>query len=361
MKKISYVILVLLFAVSAWAQPLARPGVDYLFGNKYQSVMLKTHPKGWAGGIFLRTSGDAQPTVKAMACSGLFSEIVVHLAPFDRSHAYPIDKLKPQIIADARWLETVAKQCPQTTLMPSPFCEHNHPTNKIKPVLDAIRKAAPSTLPVNAIWKGGQVYGYTTEIHLENSRPRGPPRGDFTVSFDGFGGDGSGDFTDADIEAILRRYSGARHVRLWNFRYNGKFGHKDPSDIGRRKSWPDEKYMRGHNAMMKAREGAITWKGKNLYKPFADDHGDAAPTKDNKALAILPGINKGSVDVFDSKGNRIDTMRRFTPDHADGPRYYSSRYAFEIAQSARKNTGSGLIRIEGNPLTDGDLRSGRLR
>jgi len=361
MNKIIALILSLVFSYSAWAQPLPPPGVDYLAGNMYQSVMLKTHPKKWAAGIFLRTFGDARKTVRAMACSGNFSDIVVHLAPFDRSHAYPIKALMPQIIADAKWLQQIATDCPQATLMPSPFCEHNHPTKNIKPVLDAIRKAAPNTLPVNTIWRGGIVYGYTTEMHLADSRPRAPPRGEYTVSFDGFGGDGSGDFTDADIEKILRRYSTARHVRLWNFRYNGKFGHKDPSDIAHRKSWPDEKYMLGHNAMMKAREGAITWKGKNLYKPFADDHGDAAPTKDNKALAILPGINKGSVDVLDSKGNRIDTMRRFTPDHPDGPRYYSSRYAFEIAQSARKNTGSGLIRIEGNPLTDGDLRSGRFK
>ena len=115
--------------------------------------------------------------------------------------------------------------------------------------------------------------------------------------------------------------------------------------------------MRGHNAMMKRREGAITWKGKNLYKPFADDHGTPSPTKDNKAMVILPGISKDAVKVFDSRGIVIDIMRRFLPDHEDGPRYYSGRYAFELAQSARRATGSGLIRVENMPLTDGDLRS----
>jgi len=364
MNKILALILSLVFSCSVWAQPLPPPGVDYLAGNMYQSVMLKTHPKKWAAGIFLRTFRDARKTVRAMACSGNFSDIVVHLAPFDRSHAYPIKALMPQIIADAKWLQQVATDCPQATLMPSPFCEHNHPTKNIKPVLDAIRKAAPSTLPVNTIWRGGQVYGYITEMHLADSKPRAPPRGDYTVSFDGFGGDGSGDFTDADIESILRRYSTARHVRLWNFRYNGKFGHKDPSDIAHRKSWPDEKYMLGHNAMMKAREGGITWQPNALYKPFADDHGIGG--KDNKAMAILPGRNVGTVRVFDRNGKQIDSMQspKLNPAHNGEPkgiRYYSTRYAYEIAQSARKNTGSGLIRIEGSPLTDGDLRSGRLK
>lgn len=360
MKRAFIIIILALYSVAAWAQ-LPPPGVDYLAGKHYQRVMIETHPKGWAGGIFLRTFGDARSTVKAMACSGKFSEIVVHLASFDRSHAYPIDKLKRQVIADAKWLEGIAKQCPGATLMPSPFCEHNHPVKKMKPLLDAIRKVAPSTLPVNSIWKGEAVYGYTTEIHLENSRPRAPPRGDYIISFDGFGGDGSGDFTDADIEKILRRYSGARHARLWNFRYNGKFGHKDAASIAERKHWPDADYLRGHNATMKLREGPQTWKDNALYKPFADDHGTGG--KDNKAMAII--ANKlDSVRVFDSKGNQVDRMGRLTPDHNGDPkgrRFYSSKYAYQIAELARKNTGSGLIRIEGSPLTDGDLRSRRLK
>lgn len=342
----------------AWAQ---TPGVDYLLGRNYQKAMLETHPAGWAGGIFLRTGGDARATVKAMCQSRKFSDLVVHLAPFDNSHVYPISKLLPQIIADAKWLQSIQPLCPETRLMPSPFCEHNHPTNKIKPVLDAIKKAAPSTYPVNTIWRGGVVDGYTTEMHLADSKPRAPPRGEYTVSFDGFGGDGSGDFTDADIDTILKRYSSARHIRLWNFRYNGKFGHKDPTPLAQRKYWPTADYLRGHIAIMRAREGAITWQGKNLYKPFADDHGDAAPTKDNKALVILPGINKDQVTVYDSKGAQIDVMRRFKPDHEDGPRYYSSKYAYQIADYARKRTGSQLIRIENMPLTDGAKRSGRFK
>ena len=346
----------------AWAQ---TPGVDYLLGRNYQKAMLETHPATWAGGIFLRTGGDARATVKAMCQSRKFSDLVVHLAPFDNSHAYPINKLLPQIIADAKWLQSIQTLCPDTRLMPSPFCEHNHPANKIKPVLDAIKKAAPSTYPVNTIWRGGVVDGYTTEMHLADSKPRAPPRGEYTVSFDGFGGDGSGDFTDADIDTILKRYSSARHIRLWNFRYNGKFGHKDRTPLSARKHWPDANYLRGHVAIMRPRVGALAWPDSALYKPFADDHGIGG--KDNKAMVIIPS-GKSSLRVFDSSGKQIDTMAipppPLDPNHNGEPkgrRFYSKKYAYQLAELARRNTGSQLIRIEDMPLTDGAKRSGRFK
>lgn len=343
-------------ALTATAQP--RPGVDYLAGVKYEKVMIDNHPKGWTAGIFLNTFGGGYGTLDRMACSGKFSEIVAHIAPFDKSHTYPIDELKSQVMQGAKRIQRIAKKCPQTVLMPSPFCEHNHPTNKIKPILDQIKKVAPNTLPVNSIWRGGIVYGYTTEIHLENSRPRAPPSGDYIISFDGFGGDGSGDFTDTDLVKIFSRYPKARQIRLWNFRFNGKFGHKDSASIEQRKHWPDAKYIRGHVAMMDGREGSASWPNSALYKPFADDHGEGG--KDNKAMVILQTSRK-TARVFDSRGNLIDEMKRATTDHSGTPkggRFYSSRFAYELGDLAKKNTGSRLIRIENLPLTDADLRSG---
>lgn len=350
-----------LFCLIATTEADPIYGADYLAGNKYETAILRTHPQGWAAGIFMTTFGDATPTIERLACSGKVSELVVHIAPFDNSHAYPIESLKRIVLSNAAKLEGIAKRCPKATIMPSPFCEHNHKAGKIKTILDAIKRVAPSTIPVNSIWKGDPVYGYFTEIHLENSRPRAPPRGEYIVSFDGFGGDGSGDFTDANIPALLDRYKTAKHIRLWNFRYNGKFGHKDKTPLNQRKYFPDENYLRGHNAMMKAREGAITWGKDILYKPFADDHGQGG--KDNKAMVILKA-NKPFVTAYDSKGIAIARLNRVLPDHTGEPkgaRYYANEYAYQLADKAKKNTGSRLIRIENSPLTDGDLRSNNFR
>jgi hypothetical protein len=111
---------------------------------------------------------------------------------------------------------------------------------------------------------------------------------------------------------------------------------------------------------MRQRQGEITWPRTQLYKPFADDHGGGPQTKDNRAMAILPPQGS-SVTVYDSRGNKIDIMRRFSPDHTGTPRgarYYSRLYAYELGNLAERNTGSRLIRIGHSPLTDADFRSG---
>lgn len=336
-------------------------GVDYLAGLKYQKVMLQTHRPGWSAAIFLRTFGDARKTVRAMAESGKFSEIVVHLAPFDNNHAYPIQELMSQLKKDASWLEGIALAFPNCKLLLSPFCEHNHSKKDMLPLFIELREIAPHCLMLNSIWKGERIEGIITEIHLTTSKLPPKPKGEYTISFDGFGGDGSGNFTDTNIEKIINTYSDARHIRLWNFRYNGKANWKDKTPIPDRKTWPDKAYMLGHNAMMKKREGPISWPENGLFKPFAEDRGGGG--KDNHAMCILPKEGN-TVSVRDSKGIEIDIMRRVDPPSTTTPkgaRFYSNLHAYELGDKAQKNTGSRRIKIDKMPLTDGDLRSNHFK
>lgn len=343
-----------------------KVGGDFLGGKNYQRALLAATRQGDAGGIFLRTFGDARATVEAMAKSGKFSDIVVHLAAFDGTHAYPVKKLLPQLREDAKWLNGVSVRFPKTVFLLSPFCEHNHPAAVMKPLFDELRRLAPACLMLNSIWKGQQVPGVITEIHLTDSKrlPK-KPSGEYTVAWDGFGGDGSGDFPDADVPTILQHYADARHIRYWNFRCNGKFGHADKTPVNARKVWADVHYLKGHRAMMEAREGKATWTDRHgLYKPFSDDHGGGTRTKDNKAMCILPGVDKPSVEVKDLNGKVIALMARFRPDHTNepkGPRYYSVQSAYQLGDVAMANTGSRQIVIANRPPTDADLRSGRFR
>lgn len=337
-------------------------GGDYLAGTLYQKAMIQAHPKGWAGGIFLRTFGDARQTVRAMGKSGKFSEVVVHLAAFDNAHAYPVNKLKKQLINDARWLNRIANEFPATKWLCSPFCEHNHREDTMQEVFSFLQEVAPSCIMLNSIWKGEEVPGVLTEIHIPDTKgaPK-KPKNNYTVSFDGFGSDGSGNFPDADIPALLQKYADARHIRFWNFRLNAKFGYKDKTPIPQRKCFPSVDYIKQLAATMKERESFVSWPKSSLYKPMSDDHGNGGASKDNKALAILKS-NLGMVKIFDKNGTQIDTMKRMLPDfntpELKGGRFYSNKYAYQIADIAQKNTGSRLIKIHDMPLTDGDLRSG---
>jgi hypothetical protein len=340
-------------------------GHDFLAINHYYRTAVLAARPGEVAGMFLTTFGNARPTLERMAKSKKFCVIVVHLAPFDRTHRYPISRLKKQVLADTRFCAALAKRTGQDIWI-SAFCEHQHAAKDMRPLFIEMRKIAPNCTLVNSIYKGGQeVDGTITEIHVEKSSalPK-VPKNQFIVSFDGCGSTGTGDMPDLNIDAIVQRYSAALHIRAWNFRYNGKFGHKDTTDISKRKCWPNVKYIRGTRALLDAREGGLTWGNGRLAKPFADDHGDPEPTKDNRFMVILPKVDKDSVRVFDSKGNHIDTLRRFRPDHSGdpmGPRYYSSRYAFEIANLAHKNTGSYLGKVENSPLFDLRKRSSRFK
>ena len=351
-------------------------GADALGAVFYAKALLRAHTPGFCVGIFYRTfvnkSVPPKKLVRLLVESKKVSELVIHLAPFDRSHTYPIDRLQKQILTDAKELEAFANN--GTKILLSPFCEHNHSAKNISPFLDQLRAVAPSCEVVNSIWKGEEVPNTITEIHLERGTKPRPKNKQYIVSFDGFGGDGRGDFTDCDIDHFLNYYKDARQIRFWNFRCNGKFGHKDTAPVDSRKHWPSVEWLRGHYEIVKGREGAASWPYNALLKPFGDDHGEGG--KDNKLLFILPE-EASSIEVLNSLGTVIDRPMRFYPNHSGTPkgaRYYSNFYACQVGDKAEQSTKSRLVSVRVRlgrkngkpfykhyPLTDVDLRSGLYR
>ncbi len=350
-----------------------RIGGDFLGGAFFEKAAIQASEPGDVFGIMPETfkgkRKDGWKTVEKFGASKKFFEGVVHLTPFDGSHAYPIAKNKALLIKNTKRMEALANKYPLQIWIISPFCEHNHPRSVMEPLFNELRRYAPSCQFYNSIWKGQVVPGVMTEIHIEKSSGLRPePSGEYVIAFDGFGGNGKGDFPDADIDKILAHYPRARHARYWNGRCNGKFSpaEKNAPPPNSRKHWPNVQYLKGHRDQLLAREGRTTYPNDKLYKPFADDHGEGG--KDNKAMVIIPNGGENAADVFDSKGKRIDSMPRLKPDHSNDPkgrRYYSKKYATEVAAIARKNTGSNLITIKSGkvtlPPTDGRKRSGKFK
>lgn len=348
-------------------------GNDTLAGVLYPDEVMKSLVKGDQNGIFFTTfknkrGKDARGLVKKIVKKSVLAELVTHLAPFDKSHAYPIKKLEKQVLADTKVCQGIAK-LGSTKLLLSPFCENKHKRKDIEPLFKKMMALAPDCLFVNSIYGGEEVPGIITEIHIPNSKKLPPiPKQEFIISFDGFGGDGSGDFPDADIYKIILYYAKSgrlRAVRGWNFRHNGKYGHADTAPINNRTCLPNVVYLLGTRATLMPREGS-KWDDKKLYKSFADDHGNPInKTKDCRAMVILPNVTKKTVQVYDMNGNNIAQMSdQNLPPHTGKPkgkRFYSHLFACELAEMAHINTGSYLIRIEDEPPIDGRLRSGLLK
>lgn len=217
------------------------PGVDYLGGAKYPTQIVQAHPRQWAAGIFYSTFGDADSTIRLMCQSQKFSEIVVHMAKFDRSHRYVISRNLPRLRRYATRLELVALSCPGTKILLSPFCEHDHKAKVMRPVFRVISRLAPSTIMVNSILRGERIPGIITEIHLEGSKPLpAPPRGQYIVSLDGY----TKELSRANLEAITAKYKTARQIRIWSFRLNGKVSNEDKTPIAERYNWPNSQYLK---------------------------------------------------------------------------------------------------------------------
>lgn len=363
-----------------------RVGNDFLAAVLFEQVVLKSLRKGDAGGIFLNTfyktvNGKkvfAKPTVQKILKTNKLDELVIHLAPFDNSHAYPISKLQKQILADAKWCEEQAKLT-TTKLLISPMCENNHSASELQPLYNDLNAIAPSCQLVNSTGKRTELPGVLTEVHIGNpvKPPIWIPKNEFTVSFDGFGGNGKDpkrvDFPDARLIEIVAPYLASgrcRHIRGWNFRHNGKKGYDDTTPVATRNCFPNVKYL---NFVLVSLEGAIApepgdWPNTRLLKTSAEDGGGSLEkTKDCRIMCILPDVTAHSVDVFDSHGTKIDTWRDLGlaphPTPPKGKRFYSSMWMQEVVAKAFKNTGSYKIRV-GSPNTiqvDGRLRNGYIK
>jgi len=353
-----------------------RIGGDFLGGAFFEKEAIQASQPGDVFGIMPETFKGKKKngwlTVEAFGRSRRFFEGVVHLTPFDGSHAYPIDKLKPLIKKNAQRMEALANKFPNQIWMISFFCERRHKRGPMEALYREIKPLAPSCLFVNSFISGGEeVPGMITEIHIESSKTLPPePKLEYIVSFDGFGGNKRfpGDFPDADIEKILAKYPRRRHARYWNARCNGKFSptQANPGEPNSRKHWPSVGYLKGHRLTLTPRQGRQTWSNNALLKTFADDHGEGG--KDNKLMFILPR-GGDSIEVLDAKGAVIDrpTTRGLPPHTGDpkGPRYYSGKDMAEVAQIAVKNTGSRLVTVRSKkdvyPATDVALRSGKFK
>lgn len=352
-------------------------GNDFLAGIHFQEAVIRSLRKDDVGGIFLTTfqkkdkddkKVDAKRFIEKILKQKKLSQLVVHLEKFDKTHAYLAPDKRPQMWANLEWCSKMQEKYPHTRLLVSFFCEHNHPVRVMKPIFDKGRQLAPNIAFVNSIWKGQEVPNTITEIHIENAHTLPPiPKNEFTLSFDGFGGDKNDprrcDFPDANIFEILKKYILSNrliHIRAWNFRHNGKKSHLDAASVDNRKHFPNAPYLLGSIYTLAQREGA-EWSKDRLYKTFADDHGGVFPkTKDCKAMVILPDVDSDRVHVFDIKGSNICMMTtQGLPPHTGvpaGKRFYADLFASQIADKAYKNTGSYLVRIGSNPLLDARLR-----
>lgn len=290
-------------------------GQDYLAGAKYQDVILKTHPEGWAAGFFAKTFGDALPVVDKLLSTGRCPHVRIQLLWSD-THSFS-DKDIPDIKKEAARYEKLRQKYPHVTFELSPFCEHNL-SNPDK-YLDIVKESAPSCTPVNTPWKGKLSIKYKNEVHGYAKKPNGK----YNYSFDGTS------CVDADVTKLKALHSSSDVFFFWDAPYNLKYEDTDKTPRPKRTYKPSRELL--ESIIYLSTDKGNTSLPKNwLYK----SHSETKPTPDprrDKPVFIIP-IKAKEILLKKPSGEVVEKLLYYGTFSDGRYRYYAKNWGYKIAR-----------------------------
>lgn len=342
-------------------------GHDFLgLGSKLWKVRetIKALPAGCAIGCFDNTwpdnFGDPMPNVRKILASGKVSAFRVHIWWAYGNH--PLVSLPVLKKALPRW-EKLAKDFPNVQVFVSPSCEY-HAGATVKTVqacVDAIRKLAPSCIPVLSPWNAPVVPGVITEVHGADCKAK-PGQ---IASYDGGrtvpGKGGAGFDEQIGADKWMSNNREARIAFCWSPRYNLTESH-ETATANNRDAPPNGPFVQSHNRLMLPKgtppppnfsQKVFPWEAPHLYKLFAEDmQGDNL--RDNDPLVI---VNYGGpfVTLIDRNGKEVAKLTLFEkPFSFPGKlsRYYcgwrggSNLMGYQVGEKALKQSGSEWVWIK---------------
>lgn len=304
-------------------------GLDFLALPKYENVVLREFPNGWALGCFAETFGDAFPSVRKVLETGRCPHVRIHLLWSD-THTFGTNDI-PTIRALARKYERLATRFPSVRVELSPFCEHNIPNPD--PYLGIINQEAPSCIPINTPWQGGISRRYKNEIHGDHKKPRGK----YNFSFDGTSA------VDADVQSYKRKHKDADIFFFWVPQFNGKKNASDPTPRPERRAWPTSELIDSVIYLRKKR-GKVSFAAPRLWKSHADQHEVPPEPRALKPVIIIPE-KVPELILRASNGQVVATAPYYGPYTGGGHRYYLPDFGYLVAEKAVRIQGSPVVQV----------------
>lgn len=311
-------------------------GHDFLgLGNPNFSVdaCIKGIRKGSAIGVFDSAwpgnFGDPYQKVRKILKSGKVILLRVQIYWSYQHKPCPLSTLKKAL---PRWAK-LQKEFPLVKFYISPSCEYDASTPK-KLVSDWIKEIRkyPGLSPVLSPMGGPTVPLVPVEKHGDKVR------GADAVSLDGQSA------ADCDFAALLSANALALYFLAWIPLYNCAAAGNTATPPNR-KDAPTVKDVKAVDALFDpCTYGDL--KKPQLYKLMAEDHADSTDPRERKPLLILKK-KAPFCEILDSKRGLITKFPYYGTYLDQGHRYYSGSgarlYGYEIAEIARKNTGSDVI------------------
>lgn len=323
--------------------------VDVLgFGHKRwkPATVLQAVPADKGLGVFYDTFGDVMPKLRTLFSQRCYPFIRIHMHWDNNHRLIPLRKLNTALPR----VENFAKEFPCTKVYVSHSCEYNDKNSaEIKKRVDQIRALAPSTTPVNAVWRGPTPGGAVIEHHGNITVNAGE-----IVSTDGI--------SSYDINA--EAYNVRNHAALYRGHWGLRFNLREIPDPGQtvpgpkeRTAVPSVQYIRsvvrlgepkGIAPQPEFTSPVIALKAPNLYKTHAEDMQGVADLRENRpVLIIVPKASK--VAIITKTGEQIGVLTYGGTFGSNQHRYYAGGkgavglYGYEIGEKARARSGSEFV------------------
>jgi len=322
-------VLFLCFLTSALAQGAPRLyGIDALGGSKYGSVIVNSHPDGFALGIFTQKDlfGDAYPVVDEALAKRRIPLVRYNLRWSD-SHSFSARDF-PKIVAEARRFVPLVNKYPNVECQFSGATEHQLNAKLAQQLANAVLAIIPERCSyVNNPWEGkGSFIPATSRIlnEVHGSKAQKPRIGGrYNWSADG------SDVFDFDITKLKNRLSDADVFFFWTSQNNGRRNAADPTPRPQRKFWPTGDLMR-MQAYLATDEGTVKLPKRFLYKSKSDQHFPVPAKRELKPVFIVPPAIK-SLEL--RRGNEVFKGAKPQP-FADGRvRFYMPDFGYRMGPS----------------------------
>lgn len=326
-------------------------GLDYLGGAKYQKLIVREHPQGWAAGFFWNIDGfgSAKNAIVALCKTKRCPLIRVHLMWRDK-HDFKREDLKT-IKERAKRLKQVIQQFPDVNWFVSPACEHELGAEVAIEFARAVRSILGdlATIVNTPHGKGSFIYenqtGFRVVNEFHHTNPK-PPKGDYAFSFDGK------NCVDSDVTKYKSQHlANAEYFMLWNCQMNGlpKLPKEGEKKIPRNKrvAWPTARELDSFVYLSRDRGTTKPPKGWVL-KSHADRHETPPAEREGEPVYISAQKVGNQIELVCDNGQVVAVGKYRGIFNGGGFMYQFLDFGYLIAEKAKRIQGSPVVKIRAN-------------
>lgn len=325
-------------------------GLDYKAAAKFEGVILDEHPQGFGSGGFVYVDGwpIAIPTFDKLLATGRCPWLRLELA-WDDNHNFT-DRYLDVVSRNAKLARPLLEKYPHIEFYICPVTEHKLDQarwNRFATVADNTLRGLRYQLVNSPMVGSGFVHKtLINEYHGADKKPRG---GRCAFSHDGTNA------VDSDMEAFKKSYAASEYFMIWNCQMNGNRVLKEEGGNlprAKRKFYLSAGPQFDSLVYLTRDRGDVRAPKDWIIKSHSDQHSVPPAGRDCKPVIITPVREKYKEIVFKAKNGQVVATAPYSGTYNEKPsgklkgyRYYCSEWGYQIAEKAKRISGSPVVQI----------------